>query len=117
MDSDDNIMSDLEAELEPDVFEQFAIDFHVQRQHLVMLLSIVLTQIINSSTTLFDKPPHIPHHTSILTRKAWTIELMNGHSDCIKINLSVSLDTYSALVQVLKQNGITESWNGVSVEE
>ena len=51
MDLDDDIMSDLEAELEPDVFEQFAIDFHVQRQRLVMLLSIVLTQIIHSLTT------------------------------------------------------------------
>ena len=42
---------------------------------------------------------------------------MNGHPDCIKINLGVSLDTFSALIQVLKQNGITESRNGVSVEE
>ena len=29
MHSDDDITSDLEAELEPDVFKQFAIDFHV----------------------------------------------------------------------------------------
>ena len=114
MDSDDDITSDLEAELEPDVFKQFAIDFHVWQQRLVMLLSIVLTQIINSLTTLFDKPPCIPHHTSILTGKAWIIELMNGHPDRIKINLGVSLDTFSALVQVLEQNGITESQNGVS---
>ena len=70
-----------------------------------------------SSTTLFDKPPRIPHHTFILTGKAWIIELMNGHPDCIKINLGVTLDTYSALVQVLEQNGITESQNGISVEE
>ena len=43
---DDDIMGNPEAELEPDAFEQLIIDFHVCHQCLVMLLSLVLTQIL-----------------------------------------------------------------------
>ena len=114
---DDDITGDPEAELEPDAFEQLIIDFHVRRQCLVMLLSIVLAQILTCLAALFSKPPRIPHHTSILTGKAWVLELMNSHPDCIKINFGVSLDTFSALVQVLEQNQIKESQNGILVEE
>ena len=113
----DNIAGDPEAELDPDAFEQFMINFHIHWQHLVMLLSIVLTQILNCLAALFSNPPRIPHHTSVLTGKAWVLELMNSHPDCIKINLGVPLDGFSTLVQVLECNGITESRNGVSVEE
>ena len=113
----DNIAGDPEAKLNPNAFEQFMIDFHVRWQRLVMLLSIVLTQILNCSAALFSNSPHIPHHTSILTGKAWVLELMNSHPDHIKINLGVPLDGFSALVQVLECNGITESQNGVLVEE
>ena len=66
---------------------------------------------------LFTKQPHIPHHTSILTGKVWVLELMNGHPDRMKINFGVSIGIFSALVQVLEHNGITESWNSISVEE
>ena len=114
---DNDIAGDPEAELEPDTFEQLIIDFHVHHQCLVMLLSIVLAQILTCSAVLFSKLPHIPHHTSILTGKAWVLELMNGHPDRIKINFGVSLDAFSALVQVLERNQIKESWNGISVEE
>ena len=42
---------------------------------------------------------------------------MSGHPDRMKINFGVSIDIFSALVQILEHNGITESQNGVSVEE
>ena len=76
---DNNIMGDPEAELEPDAFKQLIIDFHVCCQHLVMLLSIVLAQILSCSAALFSKLPHIPHHTSILTGKAWVLELTSAN--------------------------------------
>ncbi|KAI6108124.1 hypothetical protein F5141DRAFT_973253, partial [Pisolithus sp. B1] len=59
----------------------------------------------------------IPYHTSILNGHAWILELMNGHLDHIKTNLSVMLDIFSALVSILIQNSIMQSRNGVGVEE
>ena len=59
---------------DPETFEQLLIDLHVCHQHLVALLCIILTEILQCSTTLFTKHLHIPHHTSILTGKAWVLE-------------------------------------------
>ena len=114
---DYDFTGDPETDLDPEIFEQLLIDFHVRRQRLVALLCIILTELIQCSTMLFTKPLRIPHHTSILTGKAWVLELMNGHPDHMKINFGVSQDVFSALVQVLEHNGITESRNGVPVEE
>ena len=97
-----------ETDLDPETFEQLLIDLHVRRQHLVALLCIILTELIQCSTMLFTKPLRIPHHTSILTGKAWVLELMNGHPDHMKINFGVSQDVFSALVQVLEHNVIME---------
>ena len=114
---DYDFAGDPETDLDPETFEQLLIDLHVRRQHLVALLCIIITEILRCSTTLFTKQLCIPHHTSILTGKAWVLELMNGHPDHMKINFGVSLDIFSVLVQVLEHNGITESRNGISVEE
>ena len=114
---DYDFAGDPETDLDPETFEQLLIDLHVRRQRLVALLCIILTEILQCSTALFTKHLRIPHHTSILTGKAWVLELMNGHPDRMKINFGVSLDMFSALVQILEHNGITESRNGVSVEE
>ena len=106
-----------ETDLDPETFEQLLINLHVHRQRLVALLCNILTELIQCSTMLFAKPLCIPHHTSILTSKAWVLELMNGHPDRMKINFGVLLDIFSVLIQVLEHNRITESWNGISVEE
>ena len=107
---DYDFAGDPETDLDPETFEQLLIDLHVRRQHLVALLCIIITEILRCSTALFTKQPRIPHHTSILTGKAWVLELMSGHPDCMKINFGVSIDIFSVLVQVLKHNGIMESW-------
>ena len=114
---DYNFTDDPETDLDAETFEQLLIDLHVCRQHLIALICIILAELLQCSVTLFTKPLHIPHHTSILTGKVWVLELMNGHPDCMKINFGVSLDMFSALVQVLEHNRIMESRNGILVEE
>ena len=42
---------------------------------------------------------------------------MTGHPDHIKINLGVTLETFSALVRILNDSDFTQSRNGVTVEE
>ena len=114
---DYDFTDDPETDLDAETFKQLLIDLHVRRQHLIALICIILAELLQCSVALFTKPLRIPHHTSILTGKAWVLELMNGHPDRMKINFGVSLDMFSALVQVLEHNGIMESRNGVSVEE
>jgi hypothetical protein len=52
-----------------------------------------------------------------LSGEAWTYEFMTGHPDRIRHNLGVTLEVFEALVQILQQNGIHQSRNGISVEE
>jgi hypothetical protein len=59
----------------------------------------------------------IPHHTSILTGKAWVLELLNGHEDQIKICLGVKLKVFEALVEILVKQGFKQSRHGISVDQ
>ncbi|KAG2342752.1 hypothetical protein BDR05DRAFT_868670, partial [Suillus weaverae] len=61
--------------------------------------------------------PHIPYHTSILMGEAWVYELTSGHPNRICHNLGVSLDAFESLHWILKQNSISQSHNGISIEE
>ena len=64
--------------------------------------------------TTMHSPSHLHSHRKSMDNRAheWSPRLHQNQS-----NLGVTLDTYSALLQVLEQNGITESQNGISVEE
>ena len=54
------------------------------RQRLVLMLTTVVVQLVYYYNLLFLTPnAPIPFHTSILTGKAWVLELMNGHPDRI----------------------------------
>jgi hypothetical protein len=52
-----------------------------------------------------------------LTGEAWVDELMTGHPDRICHNLGINLEVFEALVNILQQNGIKWSCNGILVEE
>lgn len=92
-------------------------DVVTRRRRLLFLLGVVLAQIAQLCYQIFAPTARIPHHTSILTGQAWVLELMTGHPDCIKINFGVSIETFSALVHILNENGIMESTKGITVEE
>ncbi|KAH7884278.1 hypothetical protein F5I97DRAFT_1784347, partial [Phlebopus sp. FC_14] len=67
---------------------------------------------------IFLSPPKkISYHTSILISERWILELMNGHSDHIKISLGVSHEVFYALVYVLKENGFACFQHEISVEQ
>ncbi|KAI6126598.1 hypothetical protein F5141DRAFT_981348, partial [Pisolithus sp. B1] len=59
----------------------------------------------------------IPNHTSVLSGHAWILKLMHRHPDHIKTNLGITLDIFSALVNILIWNSIMQSQNGVEVKE
>ncbi|KAF8844724.1 hypothetical protein BDN67DRAFT_894439, partial [Paxillus ammoniavirescens] len=61
--------------------------------------------------------PRIPYHTSILSGEAWVYELILGHPDRIQHSLGVNLDVFDAVLCILHCNGISQSRNGVSIEE
>ncbi|KAH7917644.1 hypothetical protein BV22DRAFT_978203, partial [Leucogyrophana mollusca] len=56
-------------------------------------------------------------HTSILTGEAWVLELLGGHPGRIKYKLGVTMEMFEDLVDILCQNGHTNSRNGVKLEE
>ena len=104
-------------QLQPQQLDAIRSQIIDHRQCLLQLLAILFVQLSVLCTQLFTKRAPIPHHTSILTGQAWVLELMTGHPDCIKINLGVTLETFSALVRILNDSDFTQSRNGVTVEE
>ena len=114
---DVDIDHDLEVQHEGSVYPEAITDIVLHRQHLLLLLTIILAQIIQLSQQIFSTAPRIPHHTSVLTGRAWVLELRSGHPDCIKINIGVSLEVFQALIHVLNENHFDDSKNGVTVEE
>ncbi|KAI6154143.1 hypothetical protein BKA82DRAFT_53319, partial [Pisolithus tinctorius] len=47
----------------------------------------------------------------------WVYELLDGHPQCIKNNLSVQKEQFEALVYILCDCGFSRSCHGISVEE
>ena len=86
---------------------------------LIILLSTIMIQLVYYYNLLFLTPTvPIPFHTSILTGKAWVLELLNGHPDWMQISLGVSVEVFQQLVNMLTQCcGFTCSRNGIYVEE
>ena len=78
-----------------------------------------MIQLVYYYNLLFLTPTApIPFHTSILTGKAWVLELLNGHPDRMRISLGVSVEVFQQLVDMLTQRcGFTRSHNGIYVEE
>lgn len=89
------------------------------RSHRIQLLiACIMAQVAALYQHLFLAPPEkIPYHTSALTGKGWVLELMTGHPDRIRHNLGVNLEVFEQLLQVLREQGVEQSRNGVSVEE
>ncbi|KAI6130572.1 hypothetical protein EV401DRAFT_2066150 [Pisolithus croceorrhizus] len=108
MDFDADINIDINLEAQVKISE--IIHWNLRCHHLFLFLSMVIVHIIQISYDVFNiRPPHIPYHTSILSGHTWILELMNGHLDHIKTNLSVTLDVFLALINILVWNGITQS--------
>ena len=91
----------------------------LERQHqLIVLISLITSQLVYCYNLVFLTPMEwIPYHTSILTGEAWMLELLNGHPDCIRTCLGIGHGVFDHLVQILMQQEIACSWNGISVEE
>jgi len=109
---------DLEMQLKPGQLEAIILEFITRRKCLLDLLTIILMQITQVFYQLLFIPSiRIPHHTSILTGHAWVLELLTGHPRLIKINFGVPLEIFSVLTRILRENGVRDSWHGVTVEE
>lgn len=90
----------------------------IRRRRIVFIITCIASQAVYLYGLLFlSAKPSIPYHTSALSGEAWIYELMTGHPDRIRHNLGVTLEVFEALVQILQQNGIHRSRNGISVEE
>ena len=91
----------------------------LRRDRLIILLSTIMIQLVYYYNLLFLTPTApIPFHTSILTGKAWVLELLNGHPDRMWISLGVSVQVFQQLVDMLTQHcSFTHSCNGIYVEE
>ena len=78
-----------------------------------------MIQLVYYYNLLFLTPAApIPFHTSILTAKAWVLELLNGHPDGMRISLGVSIEIFQQLVDTLTQRcSFTNSHNGGYIEE
>lgn len=90
-----------------------------RRKHLIVLaITIAIAQITYYYKLLLtSRAEKVPYHTSILTGKAWVIELITGHPDRIKHNFGVHLEVFESLVQTLHKHGFVQSRNGISVDE
>jgi hypothetical protein len=65
---------------------------------------------------LYERPPPIPYHTSVLTGAGWVHELLSGHPERIRNELGVYRGTFIILVEVVKMAGLQSS-HRVSIEE
>ena len=92
---------------------------YICRQWLIIILSTIMVQLIYYYNLLFlSTTIPIPFHRSILTGKAWVLELLNGHPEQMWISLGVSIEVFQLLVNALIQHcRFTPSRNGIFVEE
>ena len=80
-------------------------------RHCIALISLVIQNLING-----HRGAPQPFHTSILTGQAWVDELLLGHPNRISCSLGVSKETFTKLISVMRQHGLTDSRH-VSLEE
>jgi hypothetical protein len=69
-------------------------------QYIMIFISILLTAltgILQDESTRMREP----YHTSGLTGKAWVMELLAGHPNCIRCELGVSHEVFLELVREL----------------
>jgi hypothetical protein len=92
---------------------------YIRRQWLIVILSTIMVQLIYYYNLLFlSTTIPIPFHTSILTGKAWVLELLNGHPERMQISLGVSIEVFQLLVDALIQHcRFAPLRNGIFVEE
>jgi len=84
-------------------------------KYVTLFINIILTAltgILQDESTRMREP----YHTSALTGKAWVMELVAGHPNCIRCELGVSREVFMELVQELRQLGHRNS-KYVSLEE
>ena len=86
-------------------------------QHMTLLLNIIICSVIGivASVPPPRKDPE-PYHTSILSGAGWVLELLTGHPDRIRNELSMHAELFKELVTILRSYGHSNS-RSVSLEE
>jgi hypothetical protein len=96
----------------------------VARQTTIRLRQLLLTTaytfyVVGIATFLYAQPLYWKqdYHTSALTGEAWVKELILGHPDRIYTELGVRLHVFTAFVAELRICGMSDSRNGITLEE
>jgi hypothetical protein len=80
----------------------------VRRQLFIQAAGIFISSVAMAaqiySTPLFDK---VPYHTSALSKKAWLLELIEGHPEQIKTELGMQHHVFLRLVEELRTVGLS----------
>ena len=86
-------------------------------QHMTLLLNIIICSVIGiiASVPPPRKDPE-PYHTSILSGAGWVLELLTGHPDRIRNELSMHAELFKELVMILRSYSHSNS-RSVSLEE
>jgi hypothetical protein len=84
------------------------------QRYATLFISIILITTAVLVDSLFTARE--PYHTSILTGEGWVMELLSGHSNCIRCELGVSHNVFAALISELRDMGHGNS-KYVSLEE
>jgi hypothetical protein len=90
----------------------------IQRRRLAFLSSATAICTVCQAAIELVTPniDRTPYHTSILTGEAWVQELLTGHPRRIRNELGVYRQTFSTLVETLRDIGIQSS-RYVTIEE
>src|ERR1700733_6164317 len=103
--------------MDPITPEQDRLAAHIRmRRRLQQLTVLFLSIILTAATALLQSIEREPYHTSILTGECWVLELLAGHPNCIRCELSISHDVFSDLILDLQEMGHINS-KYVSLEE
>ena len=74
------------------------------QRYAALFISIIITATAVLVDSLFTQVKE-PYHTSILTGEGWIMELLSGHPNCIRCELGVSHNLFSALISDLRGMG------------
>ena len=86
---------------------------------LCQIISLCVSIILGACTSLLQIQSACtrePYHTSVLTGKAWVIELLTGHPKRIQCELGVSAEVFILLIEERRRMGYDNS-KYVTLEE
>ena len=101
--------------MDPDANPGLALWHRRQRviRYAALIVSIIISATANILQSVYVREPY---HTSALSGEAWVLEFLCGHPNRIHMELGVSVEVFSNLVQELRDIGYQNSRN-VSLEE